>query len=370
MKKQKVLLIEDLEAHYKRVKSFFDKYEVDFYPKSLEEYDELARMLLIYGRSIAERKPEFLQKIAQYIGEIKPDIVMIDLGFDGDPQSLEKPGLDIIELLNNDFDPAIKKIIITAHADTGDIAHDGYIRKRSAVPIENQIKEIIIQPFKIKNKGAGAAASTAVNEVLQPDAEKISLSALEKFSIFEDSKISPWVSTVLDLLITYTFYLLIIGLFIMGPVDIYKNAIETELNNEKPIDAFKIAERTFVAFLPFLICCGFYIFYTKSLRNYFFKSIVDPRIEDFEKSSVLMKLTKKLFVSSLISYLFIKLIELLCFERPHDEESYFKSFYKNTDPFLQLYFTAGLIAILILYFIYIDRNHKSENELNRNKKRL
>ena len=363
--KKKILLIEDMDVPYERVHRFFSNFEVDFFPSTELEFQNLARLVITFSRSKDKtNKDELLLKIHEVIERFNPDIILIDLGLDGKKESRERHGIEILNYINKKFDASILKFIISHFKNQGDIECDGYI-ERGNIPIETLLEEKITTRYEINKKETN---SIEANPVLPPSAKHTIIlhTKLEKYENYDYKFISPWISTILDKLVTYGFYILIVTLFILAPIDIYNNAIKHG-TGEMQIDSFKIAERTFIAFLPFLITCSFYIFYTKSLRSYFFNSIVDPRIEDFESSSVLMKLTKKLFISSLLSYLFIKLIELLCFESLDAESKYFEKYYGKTNPFLQLYFTAGLIAILILYFIYIDRNHRDKKTLVDNK---
>ncbi|MBV9962213.1 MAG: response regulator [Parafilimonas sp.] len=346
----KILLIEDNELDFERAWKFFKQYNIEFYPKHYEEFEGFSKKLIKYSRANNERKNEFLADLSVYIKNVNPDIVLIDLGLDGKKESLDKPGLDLLQWIKINLDPETKTIIFSGHENDGTIdGIDDYIQK-SGIPVETQFEKKIIQPYKIKKAGNGHVETDAEHAIEQEH----QLTRLEKFANFDYKVLSPWSSVILDKVVTYVFYVLIIVLFTFAPIDIIKNSDR--------LDSFRIAERTFIAFLPFLIVCGFYVFYKKSLRAYFFKEVIDPRKDDFESSSVLMKLTKKLFVSSLLSYLFIKLIELFCLEKPDSTENYFLSYFgKNLNPFIQLYLIAGLIVILILYYIYIDKTHSKKS---------
>ena len=133
----------------------------------------------------------------------------------------------------------------------------------------------------------------------------------------------------------------------MGPVLIVKGAIKNHF------DLIHVAEYTFIAFLPFLIVFGLFTLYLQSLQP--FVTGAEVRASDFEKASKLMMLTKKLFVSSLISYLFTKIIELI---NPEPVKSEVEHLLPETFPALtQVYLLGGCIIILIAYYIYLS-SHK------------
>ena len=260
--KRRILLIEDRDTPFKRVFNFFTNYEVEFYPSNDAEFEQLARLVITFAREKEKtRKDELLQKIFEVIRKFNPDIILIDLGLDGNKNSRERHGIDILNFINKTFDASILKFIISHFKNQGDIECDGYI-ERGSIPIETLLEEKVTTPFKVAKKTTKAnITSTTTHQATNT----ISLlSKLEKYESYDYKFISPWISTILDKLITYVFYLLITALFILAPIDIYQNAIKHGAEGML-IDSFKIAERTFIAFLPFLITCGFYIFYTKSV---------------------------------------------------------------------------------------------------------
>ena len=168
-------------------------------------------------------------------------------------------------------------------------------------------------------------------------------------------KLGPAVQSSIDMVITALFYLLIFGLAFVGPVKIVQEARQST-------EPLHLADIVFIAFLPLLVVFGFFVFYKQSLRPLIGGAYMDN--QDYDKASSLMMLTKKLFISSLISYLFIKLIELLFPQAPvtgdlqnAPPENYFLRFYHTGSPELQVLLIGAAILILMLFYIYLN-NHR------------
>jgi len=104
------------------------------------------------------------------------------------------------------------------------------------------------------------------------------------------------------------------------------------------------AEKIFLYLLPIFIVFGFYIYYNSNIKIYFYDGKILP--EDQQASVKSMNLTKSIFVSSIISFTVIKVIDELFFNA-------------KPDHFL-LYASGVLLLILMGYFILLNQ-HNSEN---------
>jgi len=189
----------------------------------------------------------------------------------------------------------------------------------------------------------------SMNKRLDPPKSYLRISEWEKYTA------RPVVSFLLDSFIKYSLYICIGLLFLLAPWFLLHQMYHVYILRDST-NPLKIAENVFLIFLPFLIACGFFVFYIKSLSPHI-KQEAFPA-DNFEQASNLLKLTKKLFVSSLLSFLFIRFIELLILEgdtAPVKPE--FAKIYNTVNPLMQLYLVTGFMVILILYYIYIDRNH-------------
>jgi hypothetical protein len=354
--KQRIIIIEDNITHYQIVSKELSQYDVIVYPKDEEEFYSFADVLTRYGKT---GKQEHLGRIEKIIVEFKPTQVIIDLGLDYDNKS-DKSGINVKKIIDEKF-PDAKQYIMSIFSEGnfgGELNYDGWINKDGTLSIPSQLMKNVIIPGKFVPLPGRAQPSK--NRFDRPK-------LLENLGIFENYKFSPWITFTIDILITYAFYFLIGFLFYKATITLYEKIWEWE-------SAIQIAEYIFIAFLPFLIVAGFFIFYKRSLSPYILKQRIDAKKEDFDSSGKLMTLTKKLFISSLISYLFIRLIELLFLDEQMESKiakgnghvpgesitpaSPFKEFYHD-NYFNQIYFLSGLIIVLIVYYLLIDRKHQT-----------
>ncbi len=364
-----VLIIEDDQTDYEKAKKIIENYGIKVVPSN-DEFRVFSQKLTTYAHSKSE---ESLKAIAEIISQYTFDFVLLDIHLKGKKKEHDRSGDEINE-----------KILQINYKDIGvcyltnakkDANADNFIEKSDHIRWETNIYKYVIKKLidleemqtnksnvSIKTKGnLDEVKKTKEEEEKEEETRKERLKYLEKltslpkgienFSNKERFKISPTISIIVDFVVKYLFYGLLILLFLYASVSI---TISVFHYWDRPI---LIAEQAFLVFLPFLISCGFFVFYMKSLSPYIMQKQIDK--DDFEDSSNLMMLSKKLFVSSLLSILFIKLIELLLLS---DDKKYeippFSEEYGIPDsPLALLYFVIGFILILILYYIYIDRNH-------------
>lgn len=105
------------------------------------------------------------------------------------------------------------------------------------------------------------------------------------------------------------------------------------------------AEHIFLYLLPIFIVSGFFEYYKSSPRISFLGG--GPNYEADENSTRTMNLTKILFISSIIAYVLIKIIEEIFFPMSGKEISYSK-----------VALAGSLLIVLMFYFAFLDRkNH-------------
>jgi hypothetical protein len=398
---KKIVIIEDSYDDYHALIGILQAYDVSYFP-SEDGFLDFANLLNDYAHFHEE---DTCKEIISQITAEKPDYILLDIGlnfneeFDVSGKELEKKmltagiGQQIIYYLTNKLPENSTR----------------YIAKRGGVGLEMSLYKVFIERCKINLKQAGidpgvqvthandqgtSEAETLtdqllkkepaentilppstvdakkqkqkkppVNPLLRATSEPRILKVIRRLASY---KLTPILIYATDLIITYCFYLLIISLAFVGSRHLW-NVIKTEN------DFLNIAETTFIVYLPFLVISGFFIFYIQSLRPYLQGNtiIVD---RDFDKASKLMMLTKKLFISSLISYLFTKLIGLLFLEKPATEAAtqpanphsppppsveksaseIFQAYHGIHLPLIQVYVTAGAIFLLIGYYIYLN----------------
>lgn len=162
-----------------------------------------------------------------------------------------------------------------------------------------------------------------------------------------DNIIGP-VKDYLDRFIDYSFCFLIFVSTAYAVVsivyDLFKSFIllwNKEPHGEAETYTLKTTEHIFLYLLPLFVILGFFQFYKMSARYF----ILGGHIEtiDPESSSTSVNLAKTLFISSVISYVIIKVIEVLI--KLNEGQS-------NVPP-LQLISFGALLIILMTYFIFL-----------------
>lgn len=144
------------------------------------------------------------------------------------------------------------------------------------------------------------------------------------------------------------FYILIVISFALGGFRLIYSYIEYY------DDLIHVAEYAFTAFLPLLIIVSLFALYKHSLRGYILDDPLAPK--DIEEGSKLMMFSKKLFISSLASFLFLKMIEHI------DSYSDYKSFTEREAGYILVFlvrlgsYFAGIFT-LVGYYIYLNMSH-------------
>lgn len=117
------------------------------------------------------------------------------------------------------------------------------------------------------------------------------------------------------------------------------NPANREKSNKTETLTLETAEYIFLYLLPLFIILGFFHYYTKNARY----SLLQGSTEtiDYEDSTRSVNLTKFLFISSIISYVIIKVIEEILI--------------KGVTSPTKLISFGVLLLLLMSYYIYLDR---------------
>lgn len=133
-------------------------------------------------------------------------------------------------------------------------------------------------------------------------------------------------------------------------LDSISNSISHVIPNAAPLKddtlILKSAEHIFLYLLPVFIIFGFFNYYKTNTRI----TLLDGKKQDNdnENSTKAVNLTKVLFISSIVSYVIIKIIEIVFFKQA--------SSYSNPDDYLTTLISSGvLLLLLMIYFIFLDR---------------
>ena len=357
--RKKVLIIEDVVADYYRIAEALDNYDISYYP-SADDCDDFSDLLAYWANT---QNPVYLDKIRQILKQFSPEYILLDIGLRSS-NSDDKTGL----ILNDEL---IKKEFpnILVYQITGRFIHDEItesIAKNGDVTLDQELFEKFISETNIgptnndaKDKKIKEPTSNDQEEK-KKQIEKIKLKYtrpqwLETTKTFTQNKITPTIQFIIDTGITYIFYLLMAFLGVQGPLLIFIAF------RDNPHEVLVVAETAFVAFLPLLVVFGFFVFYIMSLRPYITGAKVTDPI-NYEKTSELLIFTKKLFISSLISFLFTKLIDHLFLDKPRENkiDDYFNRYHHTFTPLVQLYASSVAIILLIAYYVYLGHHQNSK----------
>ncbi|MEP0265488.1 hypothetical protein [Dokdonia sp.] len=123
-------------------------------------------------------------------------------------------------------------------------------------------------------------------------------------------------------------------------------------SNKKDLESLKIIEHIFVYLLPFLVLLGLYYYFESNFKTKLINS-GSTDIEDIKQSKNNLNTTKTLFISSMMSYTVIKIIEKLFIE-------------KSSGLDLKYLVAYGIFLLLLMMYLILSHNHSlSEDEKNK-----
>ncbi len=325
MSNKKLLIIEDNKYHWKKLSETLKKH-VSVYPKTDKEYAEFKELFSKLASS--QDNVNYQEALRDKIIEVNPTIALIDVCLidNNFNRTGEMIADKIIKSMNIQY-----KLFTTYATSKLDLDASLYFRKyeNGAWSMDNIINVRVFswlaEHFDLETK------------VLQDTFKKL----MPSFGKDPEKRPVDKLITFIANIITIVFSLVFILLLIAGPLLLFKKI----WNKDIEFGLLHLAEYSFLILLPFTIAASFYAFYERGFKRF----IVGQAHAPFEIDDVsnLMTLCKKLFVSSLISYSFIKGIEIIA----PDEKV--KASIDNT----QLYWLLGWTLLLIFYFIYLNRKH-------------
>lgn len=372
--KNKILIFEDDETYFKIIYYELAKYDVDIYPSPGDEFNRFSNSMVYYASKPNDKN---FGEIKNYVVEFNPNIVILDICFD-ENRPTDQSGMTVkSNLLDVDYrdtvvyyySKRIKSYIDEnlqinksphLHADVkykiADVFGFKLVNSRKTVPSEQQVFATASKESSVSAE-AGAHTNGTIGSGHFEKAEPKEQSSdrpgpppakrkrigfpesLSRWAEFERYNLSSWFSEVTDKIIVYIFYILIVISFALGGWRLLYSYYKY-FN-----DLIHVAEYAFTAFLPLLIIVSLFALYKHSLRGYILDDPLAPK--DIEEGSKLMMFSKKLFISSLASFLFLKMIEHI------DSYSDYGVLVFLTK--LGSYF-AG-IFILVGYYIYLNMSH-------------
>ncbi|MGG7666898.1 hypothetical protein [Dyadobacter sp. BHUBP1] len=337
---KKILIADDSVYNLTSVYDFLFKYDVTLYPTE-NEIVPFSDLLFDFGSGQID---DGLERIVRKIEEFDPDIILLDVCLN-DSVASNTSGYDIQKAIEDHSTLRSKEVFHLTRHQPRFFGNNRHIPKGSSM--EGFLKAKIVEPFGLKRKVAEEPGiqdrmvkrleSQERNDSIQQIIDRIKRDQGDPFKSLADSVDNAYTNKLKvygDAIITTLFYITLPALFLAGVALIIKGAIKSEYN---PIH---IAEYAFISFLPFLMVFGFFTFYALSLRHYLRAEQVNE--DSLDLASRLLMMTKTLFISSLISYVFTKLIEI---SELADE--------------YQIAALFGIVVALTLYYFYLNSHKKS-----------
>ncbi len=407
-----VFVIDDNTQFVASMRVFLEKkygQQISFFPKKSDQY-KLAQEMGMLKEEVQEHiinniKNEIISKCTK-----SNDIVMIDLNLNYEKSSNDSHfGKELYEKLlaeNKDLD-----IYILSRFSYANNSHTWKVEKHIVKPSDESLtedlkKEILHTVFnQYELNDISQQVNNEIGNVVS--AEDTNNQANESGNTYyykgyndgrnNEKEIAKRKKARIANIIGMWLKIIALILLCLAPIDIICYGYASKLN------AIIVAERLFIAFLPTLIVFGLYVFYERSIKRYIEGYVDDVDEEKINNTIAIFHLTKKLFIISLISYLFLKLVEIIFVKDavrrsvtdinsspktdslsadstiaasiqkteaiiPIDSlssaERYienFKTIYQTENHLFIIYITGGLIILLMIFYIIIDRGHKGNH---------
>ena len=119
-------------------------------------------------------------------------------------------------------------------------------------------------------------------------------------------------------------------------------------SDDKDIKALKLIEHIFIYLLPFLVLIGLYFYFEANFKNKLLGN--EPNENEIEISKKTLNATKYLFISSIMSYIIIKIIEKVLLI-PKEED-------------LNITKIIAYGSLLFLLMLFLILSHKGEHSNN------
>jgi hypothetical protein len=136
--------------------------------------------------------------------------------------------------------------------------------------------------------------------------------------------------------------------FLLKTIESESEEIIKIKSSKKDLETLKIIEHIFVYILPFLVLLGLYYYFESNFKTKLINSGISD-IEDIEQSKSNLNTTKTLFISSMMSYTVIKIIEKLFIEKASNLDTKYLIAY-------------GIFLLLLMTYLILSHNHDKPKE--------
>ena len=331
-----ILILEDTPLHFDIIKNTLlnDLSNlVKLYPENIVDKEKNLNDLNFLIEKIQAKN---FQEVIDYYNYI--DLFIIDATLT--PKS-DHLGIDFLRFLQKKYAVNFKAIVISNTEEVGQLVDKKqypFISKLKHGVNDNfsiVLSEMVKQQFQIGNfiESKNASFLNLIKDTVFQHGWKYALHSLW-IVLTEDIQ-----RHIIDKIVLILFYFLMIITMTYGGYNIFHSVFEAfkNLNDETMI--LKVAEHIFLNLLPIFIVFGFFHYYKTNIRVFLLEG--NTYSVDDEVSTKTMNLTKILFISSIISYVLIKIIEEVFIIKTHD--------------LIRLISFGTLLLILMTYFIMLDK---------------
>ncbi len=331
-----ILIVEDDALHFEIITNAINKdlrHLVKLFPINILDKDKDLNDLNFL---IAKLQEEKFQEVGDFYKNI--DLFIIDATLT--PKS-DKLGIKFLTHLQKKYSQNFQAIVISNTEEVGQLVDTRIF------PFISKIKHGINDNFSIE------LAKTIKNifKLGSPDTtkelpfKKLFLKYIQLFG-WKYAFHSLWIFLteniqrhIIDKIVLLLFYILMIATIAYGGYNIMHSICNAFVNTNDETMILKIAEHIFLNLLPIFIVFGFFHYYKTNIRVFLLDG--NTFSVDDDVSTKTMNLTKILFISSIISYVLIKIIEEI--------------FINKTSDITKLISSGILLLTLMSYFILLEK---------------
>lgn len=371
--KKNILIIENDEKHFLAIKSTLDHHlseYINVFPNTISDEENFNNNNYLIGKLI---KGDF-KEMLDFYKDI--DLFIIDVFLLNDTDRI---GIEIVKhILANVFNNF--KIIVISNTGVSDpilgskrVTRFSKLDKGIHFPkdLTEVVRKLLNEIISIEIAASKDAQSSIIPTVEQdelPAAAQEAAQEVENIAPSQTPALIPtftqdeefgyklhknwetftyWANRVIDIMIYSSFYILLASTTIFAVVNILYKIYKAMFQSGNPIDdetnVLKTSEYIFLYLLPVFIVFGFFHYYKNNSHVSLLEGRIDSNVE--ENSTKTMNLTKILFLSTIISFVLIKVIE--------------EVFFKGNVNLTNLIAYGILLLMLMTYFVLLDRKHSS-----------
>jgi hypothetical protein len=332
-----VLIFDDDQYDWEVLDNIFNSYNITHFPSNNAEFERTSDIIKNFLLQDNAKVTDLLNELARSMPQVRHIFFDINLrrednndhsGVKFKTEHLEKIFTGARFTLFSRFEEDMAGNFYTFN-------DEDYIQKGRA--IEHKMRKFVQKYFPLYKKVADT------NKRKQPRIKPL-LSWVTGMQEKIDRDIGPPIKYIIHFLISFFLYgsLIVVTTFTAF-------TILPKIYNEHNI--IKIIEYVFLLILPTFIIFGFLVVYQRALKQYLTaQKTLDVNFDDTGK---MMEMSKRLFVSSLISYLFIMVIDLAT---PLPDKATGVANAASKIEYNRIYILSGIIIVLIAYYILISRH--------------